>query len=205
MSVVVETTNGGQRWRRVYYRQRAFLHFASIACPSSQVCYLAGSPAVLMATRDGGRTWHDLRTPVGSTSLAFSSIACPTTRSCVGVGTGCTASYGCSPNAFGSVILRTSNGGATWEKTFPPLPPGDRAKLCDVTGCVQGVSLSGVACPSAQRCWIVGSLGGIFSTSDGGATWRTQPSGTDINLRGIACPSVSRCYAVGEAGVILGL
>jgi photosystem II stability/assembly factor-like uncharacterized protein len=51
----------------------------------------------------------------------------------------------------------------------------------------------------------VGSLGAIYSTSDGGASWQSERSGTDINLRGIACPSTTRCYAVGDAGVVLGL
>jgi photosystem II stability/assembly factor-like uncharacterized protein len=164
-----------------------------------------GSPAVIVSTQDGGKTWHDLPTPADGTSLAFSDIACATTRSCIAVGTGCTGSYSCSPRGFGSAVLHTSDGGQTWQQTTPPLPPGDQSKLCDLTGCIQGVSISKVACPSAERCWIVGSLGAIYSTSDGGASWQSERSGTDINLRGIACPSTTRCYAVGDAGVVLGL
>ena len=76
---------------------------------------------------------------------------------------------------------------------------------CDIGGCPASVSLSIVACPTTQRCWVVGAVGAILRTVDGGVSWQQDQSGTDINLRGIACPGIFRCYAVGEGGAILGL
>jgi photosystem II stability/assembly factor-like uncharacterized protein len=135
----------------------------------------------------------------------LSHIACASTRVCVSVGTGCTTGYSCAPQGFGSVILRTANAGSTWRETIPSLPASDRSKLCDIGACPASVSLSTVACPTTQRCWVVGAVGTILHTVNGGVSWQQDQSGTDINLRGIACPGILRCYAVGEGGAILGL
>src|SRR5205823_244875 len=48
------------------------------------------------------------------------------------------------------------------------------------------------------------ALGGtILLSTDGGRTWRRQPSGTAYALNRVACLSPSTCVAVGEKGTIL--
>ena len=58
------------------------------------------------------------------------------------------------------------------------------------------IDLHGVACPSASTCVAVGGDTILWST-DGGRTWRSQPSGATNVLFGVACPGPSTCVAVG--------
>lgn len=67
----------------------------------------------------------------------------------------------------------------------------------------QGNPLSSVSCPSASTCIAVGSIGTILASSDGGASWQSQISGTASDLSGVSCASSSMCVAVGKASTIL--
>jgi hypothetical protein len=67
-----------------------------------------------------------------------------------------------------------------------------------------------VACPTAARCWAVGSTAAtgaagstatVVATSDGGAVWKVQPVPAGVGfLAGIACATVRACVAVGQVG-----
>jgi len=92
-----------------------------------------------------------------------------------------------------SVILATSNGGATW-------------KAQDVSGAGSGVLPESVAFVDAMHGWAVGN--GILATSDGGATWKVQdyPSSADgwaLNLYSVTFVDAMHGWAVGARGVIL--
>ncbi len=67
----------------------------------------------------------------------------------------------------------------------------------------QGNSLRGIACPSADRCLVVGDRGTILASSDGGRSWSSQPYLAANDLSGIACPSADRCLVVERNGSIL--
>ncbi|MHB8290572.1 MAG: WD40/YVTN/BNR-like repeat-containing protein, partial [Acidimicrobiales bacterium] len=116
------------------------------------------------------------------------SVGCPSATTCYAVG-------GNSSGA--SVILATTNAGATWTSQSVPPAPG---------------YLNGVACPSATTCYAVGynsyaDASVILATTNAGSTWTPQsvPSGAAYGyLSGVACPSATTCYAVGynfSAGV----
>jgi hypothetical protein len=72
-------------------------------------------------------------------------------------------------------------------------------------------SLRSVACPTARRCWAVGSTLGnssfpavaaLVTTTDGGATWTVRaPPPTVGYLSAIACSSTRSCTAVGQVGL----
>ena len=66
-------------------------------------------------------------------------------------------------------------------------------------------SLRSVSCPTATRCWAVGSASptgaAVVTTTDGGATWSTRAVPTTVgHLTGIACTGPRRCTAVGQVG-----
>jgi photosystem II stability/assembly factor-like uncharacterized protein len=74
-------------------------------------------------------------------------------------------------------------------------------------------NLTGVACLSPSTCFAVrGSMilrstdtykGTILRSTDGGRTWRRQPSGTTSYLNGVACLSPGTCVTVGDNSTIL--
>src|SRR5947209_5988361 len=63
--------------------------------------------------------------------------------------------------------------------------------------------LLGVACLRPSTCVAVGVGSTILRATDGGRTWRRQPSGVPNDLVGVACPRPSTCFAVGGLGTIL--
>src|SRR5256885_564474 len=63
---------------------------------------------------------------------------------------------------FGSLIVATSDGGATWKR--------------QQSGTSE--NLSSVHFADSRHGWAAGDGGTILSTSDGGGSWRAQPSGT---------------------------
>ncbi len=65
------------------------------------------------------------------------------------------------------------------------------------------VVLTRASCPADGICFTVGSKGTILTTSNGGASWTEQASGTSQTLNAVDCPSTSVCYAVGANGTIL--
>lgn len=57
--------------------------------------------------------------------------------------------------------------------------------------------------PTEQDGWACGRFGTILHTSDGGATWSPQKSGTTLTLSGICFPDSKNGWAVGNKGTIL--
>jgi len=78
-------------------------------------------------------------------------------------------------------------GGPTWQvdAAYPPS---------------QVAGFTGVTCPAALDCYVVGG-GAILKSIDGGLTWMPEsvPAGI-LNLHGISCATPSHCVAVGQTG-----
>ena len=65
------------------------------------------------------------------------------------------------------------------------------------------VWLAGVAFADASHGWAAGLDGTVVATSDGGAHWSVQDSGTTAHLWAVACSDASHAWAVGQGGVIV--
>ena len=89
--------------------------------------------------------------------------------------------------AVGNVILRSRNGGISWEQLSKPT----------------GQTLRAVAFVSEFDGYVVGDGGVIFRTIDGSDTWTAQTSGVTSDLNGVSFPHALRGTAVGDNGVIL--
>src|SRR5215470_14626255 len=90
---------------------------------------------------------------------------------------------------FGITAVRTSSfaqSGWFWQN---PLP--------------QGNTLRGVATLSPSSTVAVGDFGTILRTTDGGATWTPQFSGTTYRLRGVSFVDANNGTAVGDFGTIV--
>ncbi|WP_298209918.1 hypothetical protein [Ferrimicrobium sp.] len=133
---------------------------------------------------------HRLSLPSGlglvGTLSGISTISCPTKVDCLAAGDG----------TRGAVILRSSNGGASWSQAT--LPTG-------LVGHATG-DLASIACPTTNQCLAVGegTTGAVLlRSSNGGASWSrvTPPKGpvghATGDLASIACPTTNQCLAVG--------
>lgn len=65
------------------------------------------------------------------------------------------------------------------------------------------VNLHGISFLTPEEGWVVGQLGKIFHSTDGGRTWEEQPSGTDFLLTAVSFVDRLHGWAVGEQGIIL--
>ena len=79
-----------------------------------------------------------------------------------------------------------------------PIEKHARAKLPKVYA-----SLNSVYFSDAQRGWAVGGNGTIVVTTDGGATWSAQTSGTSDGLNSVYFSDAQRGWAVGSTGTIV--
>ncbi len=185
---IAETTNGGGSWSRLQAVPSGMPDLTGISCAAVSTCVALGQSAIIYTT-DGGSTWLQSQPPKGVVGL--SAVSCPTRSVCyalAGLGTsnqGNTATYG-------NVVIKSTNGGATWSK---------------------GKSLSNglpirILCPIVSSCYIVGysssqsggSVGMILFSSNSGASWAEQSAPKQVDdVQDISCASVNRCWAIGGA------
>jgi len=65
-------------------------------------------------------------------------------------------------------------------------------------------NLFGTCFASTHEGWMVGELGRVFHTRDGGATWERQDAGTRRPLLAVACVDARTVWVAGKEGVVLG-
>ncbi len=98
--------------------------------------------------------------------------------------------------ATGSRILKTVDGGESWELVFQlAVAPGTNKNDVPV--------LYSVAFPNKKQGWVVGDAGRILHSEDGGKTWRRQESGTQDELVHVKFINDKRGWVVGAKGTIL--
>lgn len=87
-----------------------------------------------------------------------------------------------------SVILRTADGGTTWEREY--WAPEEEAPFFDVWF------------SDAEHGVAIGAYGSYYTSSDGGVTWDFEPIGdSDWHLHQISQAGNGRLYIAAEAGV----
>ena len=86
----------------------------------------------------------------------------------------------------GGTVIRTTDGGTTWEWPSPDAPIDFRNSFWDV-----GFDTA------SGKGWVVGDRGAILATTDDGATWNGNVSGGTWQLRDLCVVSGTTAYAVG--------
>jgi photosystem II stability/assembly factor-like uncharacterized protein len=172
---LAHTTDGGLSWQPQSLGTGTEFIF-DIDFIDSQTGWVLGLYHRIYTTTDAGATW----TPIDARSLDANAIHFLSKD--VGWAVG---SYS---------ISQTTDGGATWQQKAdsPALPP--------TTG---RAALSAVDFADAQHGWAVGEGGAIMATTDGGANWSPQDSGTSQWLRGVAATGPQSVWVAGEGGAIL--
>jgi hypothetical protein len=168
-----------------------------VSCKSAESCvavgaYQAGGRAgAPLAEIWNGKTWTQTMPPASIGGLAVSGlgpVSCASPARCVAA-----AAFGIPPVA----VIESWNGTA-WTAQKGPALPGDL-----------GAAPTGVSCPSAGSCMVVGF--GMYSTATvsfskiwNGKTWRNAavplPGGgvNSSHLWGVSCAAMNRCVAVGD-------
>ena len=149
-SLLLRTSNGGASWdivqTGVLPRTGQFVQFFDVRAVSDQIIWAMANTGTVITT-DGGRTWR-YGTDGGNSIFALSERV----------------AWVIDDNSSSGIVLRSSNGGRTWQ-----------------TAMVQGIRLREAFFLDSLRGWAVGSEG-IAATTDGGATWTTilQPNATTL-------------------------
>ena len=205
-------------WRVVRAAQGATSGLTAITCPTSRQCMTVGVGGIILASTDGGVSWHirrdvvergqgpvypcpsNFEPPPGTrppyvcrifVDPSLDAIDCPTSRACLAVG------------EAGNIVASV-NGGVTWQTR----PSGTHN------------ALKGIACPTSRDCVVVGGNGPdvwvgngdevehtqpatVLASTNGGASWMKRSSGTGsyTALYGIACPTSHDCLAVGGGAI----
>jgi photosystem II stability/assembly factor-like uncharacterized protein len=218
-----ETSDGGQHWSLVTNLPPGMpLGTCGMWAASDSVVYGVGryyTPASLLKTTDAGATW----TYTDMTPWAGSLVDCYFPTPDLGFAVGGLGEY---PDSTRAVVLRTTDGGTSWETrhtssrqgewgwkiSFPSASVGyvsvesETAPMRVLETTDGGLSWTELPAPEENEQGIgfvteeVGWLGGhsnpTYSTSDGGATWQTF--GVMENLNRIRVISEDLAYAVGR-------
>ncbi len=127
-----------------------------------------------------GLVWRALSLGNG---IQPTGVSCPVLGTCFVVGQG-------------GLILRTTNGGSTW----------NQLNLVNGSPALANFNLTAISCPTSLLCYITGNQGLILETPDGGQTFQTQYVTVNGNLtfNDVVCQvnGTPACVAVGNNNTI---
>ncbi len=184
---LASTTDGGKTWTRVPLNTTEDIN--EIYFRNDDNGYLVAGRKFFI-TRDGGRTWHDVRIyrtgEFGGGRPEFLSIRFSDKKRGYVIGSVLRKS-GDDEVVVDSLLMRTEDGGDTWRRIV--VPTKTELFHLDFNGSSNG--------------WIVGDNGVILATTDSGTTWTKQNSGTNVPLFNVDFRDDREGYVVGKTGTIL--
>lgn len=172
------TTDGGNSWS--HKSTSSFSRLYGLFFINDKIGWAADDKNVILKTTNGGVDWQPVYSNSGAGSIRFSDE-----KNGWAVGN--------------DKLLRTTDGGATWNNVSP-IKPGYKHALMSVT------------CTDANTAWVVGAIDStgsndihalILKTTDGGATWANQAGQSRIIPRDIFMLDENHGWIVGEKGAIL--
>lgn len=183
---ILRTTDGGNTWivqDNINGWCPSSFFSVSFANPARGVIVgIGGMGAFVQLTTNGGASWEQLNIVPWDWELLGVSLADTMIGAAVG------GAYSYDWHIWSSVIEHTVDGGYTWSTSTYPV---DQVRLRDV------------AFADAENGTAVGDGGHIVRTTDGGAKWVRQTSGTIYSLHGISLVDADTGTAVGDGGTIL--
>jgi photosystem II stability/assembly factor-like uncharacterized protein len=179
-NTILHTTDGGQNW--VDLEPVPSVNYYAVYFVSAQEGWAVGNSGQIRYTTDGGTTWVDQNSTVSGNLRDIRFIDDDHGWIAGGRAEGFP---GPDPTRY---ILYTSNGGTTWDTQ---LYESDEFPLHAVHFLDTNIG------------YAVGELGSIFATTDGGATWTEQVSGTGSELSSVYAVTPDTAWAVGVNGLAL--
>ncbi|MEI7726687.1 MAG: YCF48-related protein [Bacteroidota bacterium] len=205
--MMFKTTDGGATWSGMKINAYNIYPVELVQFTDHQTGYANYMFGSYYKTTDGGASWQ-----MHGTGMQYDINAIKFINN----DTGFVATYG--------ALLRTVNGGDSWETVQPPERIKDFAFNSRQTGFAvtdEGlvlkttdtgmhwlvtdtlpIPLNTIAFCSGQSGCVAGEAGQVYSTSDGGSTWQCRSSGPTENLNTISFPTAETGFAGGD-GVIL--
>jgi photosystem II stability/assembly factor-like uncharacterized protein len=152
----------------------------AVGVASPNAAGLPGSATVIVATKDGGRTWREQRVTGGSIPQ-LSGVSCPTLTDCIAVG----SDGGSLPGS--GVVVATTNAGATWNPVAAP---------------AGSLTVLAVSCASATECLAIVNDGSFIwsaTSTDLGHTWQRNGNMPSLFLPGddLSCRVGGPCLVAG--------
>ncbi|MBU1718874.1 MAG: hypothetical protein KKA07_07340, partial [Bacteroidetes bacterium] len=157
ITTIIRTTDGGQSWNLVMDNLGPWLR--DVYFVNSTTGFAVGDNGLLLKTTDGGLNWTTLTVTGSAANRKYNAVWFTDANTGVAVG-------GNQSNDSIATIIRTTDGGATWNMLQDAIAPW----LTDVTFI------------SSTRGYIVGRNGTFLKTDNAGATWTVDSiPGTDAN------------------------
>lgn len=181
---LARTNNGGQTWTKIPLGTTEDIN--EIYFRNDENGHLVAGKKMFV-THDAGRTWQEIQIyKTGDFRNAvpeFLSIRFSDKKRGFVIG----SLLNRSDQVIDSLILRTEDGGETWQRIIVP----SKTELfhLDFNGRSHG--------------WIVGDKGVILVTENGGTSWTAQNSGVTVGIFNVDFRDDNDGYAVGERGTIL--
>ena len=139
-----------------------------VSFPDANTGYVVGAYHRIFKTTDGGTTWARQRNPLPARDPKKGDAADPSGQAFKAVSF-TDVDHGVAVSGVGSVLV-TADGGATW--TVKPTPaPSTVNAIWPERLPPSNWDFLGVSFTDPDHGFVVGHLGAILSTSDGGATW----------------------------------
>lgn len=201
--LILHTTNGGVTWTKQFETDSNSINSVSFTDGNTGTAVGGGwNDAVgwwytILRTTDGGATWRtQIRTQPGFGSDILECVVFADSNTGTAVG----GVWGSGDMPYSSyLILRTTDGGATWTTETKKTKAGNGFNCVFFTDANTGTVVGALGRCSND----LSRLDNILRTTDGGATWTPQPSGTTNVLRGVYFVDASTGTVVGDYGTIL--
>lgn len=151
--VVLLSDDDGAHWRQARtVPTRATL--TSVRFVDDKAGWAVGHWGSILATADGGETWHMQRDDLSTDQPLFSVWFRDRQN-------------GLAAGLF-SLLLSTSDGGKTWNKIALPAPAGARSA---------DLNLFSVFSDNKGQIWIAAEQGTVYRSADGGRNWDALATG----------------------------
>jgi photosystem II stability/assembly factor-like uncharacterized protein len=186
---ILYTDDGGDSWvRQGSPGDIPNADLASVSAASATTAWVVGKNsagyATILRTGNRGQTWERQGSPATVPNVELLKVKAVNAYVAWAVG-------------FQGTVLRTINGGKTWEQV-------NKAPIPDV-------QLQGLDALDANTAWASGvpynGEGAVFHTTDGGATWTKQGSTAgvpaDSHFLGISGADADHVWAVGGGGLLV--
>ena len=160
---ILRTTDGGATWQDRSFGRDVILNDQH--WHGADRGWIVGEGGVILATDDGGKTWTEQPSGVFKTLFGV---------------TFADERHGWAAGIDG-LILRTTDGGATWEaqRGAEEMEAFEEVAVADAFGnpTLFDIDVRG------EHGLAIGDLGAVFTSDDGGATWKRRELGGEAGLQ----------------------